>query len=679
MSGIKPKMMTITKAPRRGSLKFESFISLVLQRNYDAIQKAFSSSDFDINKEDFRGVTVLHYAAELEDVELIKMILLQMPKAKINAKTLEMMSTPLMIAAGNGKSKAIEVLLQYGADASCQNALGYTALMIATEANNIDCVNVLLDSNVNCNVQAQNYKGLNAIMLAGSNLEITEKVIGMADLSQVDSEGNSILHHVCNNGKIENLNLVLAQKKLDINLQNYKGETPLHCAIRGKNLKIADILIETGASLKEQDLNGLNAFQYAAIYDETGTFLDQNVCPEYEIEKVFITAAEHGRLHVLEKFINKIGENDIISSLLLASREGHLNCLKLLCSHYERSDENILIDAGIEALSTNKFKCFEYIYNKLNETSGNIDSIIEDHGNLVISTAFTSGCLEACELFLQQGVDPNGMGSETFLMAASANGHFDVVKLLIRFNADINQFDEKIGSALLLATINNHAEIVSYLLENRADTSISDESGFTPLLSAAYYGYTEVFMNIFKFDKNIKQRSKDGLTPLLAACISGKIEIVELLIENDADITEIDDMGNNCLHCSSEDLKGFGVLLFLVNQIDDLELFRNSKNKNGKTPLDLVISHGNQSILFSLLASKPEIETFLIAPINFKIDCNEDNEMCLICRDDFVLEDAASKLPCGHLFHEYCYGEWSITKPNCPYCQMFPFKVKKVE
>ena len=101
-----------------------------------------------------------------------------------------------------------------------------------------------------------------------------------------------------------------------------------------------------------------------------------------------------------------------------------------------------------------------------------------------------------------------------------------------------------------------------------------------------------------------------------------------------------------------------------------------SQNKNSITPLDLLISHQNQALLFSIIAANHEISDLIESSCNFVIESIDNNDMCLICRDDFVLGDAGTKLPCRHLFHESCYSEWSVTKANCPYCQRFPFKVK---
>ena len=666
-------------APRRGSLNFENFISLVLQRNYDAIKLAFSADDFDINKEDFRGVTVLHYAAELDDVELIKMILKEQPKVKINARTFEMMSTPLMIAAGNGKVHALSVLLEHDADVACQNAAGFTTLMVATEANNLECIELLLNSGKDYNVKAQNFKGLNALMMAVDNFKIAQRLIKISDLSQIDSEGNTLLHMTSKKGNKEVMNLLFNYMSEFINHKNYNGQTPLHCAIQTKHLDMADILIFNGADLLAADFSGLNSFQYAAIYDDTEEFLTKYKCSQIELEDLFITAAEHGRLSLLKRFVDEIEEIVLIDSLMSASKGGHFDCVKLILEHYEDPDDLILIDAGIEALSTKKFDCFEQIYSKLAENCKDLENVLQMNHNLIVTTAFSAGCVEACEMFLKMGINPNGKDPETLLMVASGNGHLKVVKLLIEHKADLNRVQVNLGSALQLATINNHSEIVSVLLENGADPYLADITGFTPLLAAAYYGYTEIFSKLFEVDDNLTNRTMDGLTPFLAACISGQVEIVKILINSGVDITEIDEIGNNCFHYAAENFKGLELLLFLVNHVENLDLLTKSKNKSGNTPLDLLMKHQNQTILFSLLAARSEVNEFLDSSSNFRIGNVDNSDMCLICRDDFVAGDAATKLPCGHFFHEYCYSEWSTTKPNCPYCQSFPFRVKKLQ
>lgn len=663
--------MTNERSRRCSPFPFKNFISLVLEKNYAAIEPLLKCKDFDINMEDFRGVTALHYAAELDDSELIKMILDQHPRAKINAKTLEIMSTPLMIAAGNGKTRALEVLLENHADTSCQNSSGYTALMLAAEGEYEECVEMILKKGNN-NIKLQNYYGMNVLMLSVNNVEIAKKLIKDSDLSQVDAEGSSVLHLVSKKGSFEVLQLLLKEPDIAVNYKNFNDETPLHLAIQEQHLDFAKLLIQNGASLLVRDSKGYTPFQYAAIYDETEEFLETYQCEELEINDTLILAAQYGRLKTLKKFIPTIGNEAIGSSLIASALGGHLDCLKLLMdqNNFEPSFF-VLIEACLAALSENRFNCFRYIYDLIMNKSDYLS-----HKDQIISAAFSHGCFKACKLFLEMGVDQNGNDPETYLMVASGNGHIEVVKLLLDYKADVNRKHENMGSALLLATINNHLDIVKILIEHDANVSISDESGFTPLICAAYYGYSEIFFEISKLCNSSKDRTNDGLSALLASCLSGKLSIVEWLIDNGAKTDEIDNLGNNCFHCAAEGAKNIDVLVYLVQKINPIKDLLLSPNAAGKTPLDLLISHQNQSLIFSILAAKPEIGELIEAPNNFIIECTDNHDMCLICRDDFILGDVAIKLLCRHLFHENCYTEWAVTKANCPYCQRFPFRVK---
>lgn len=47
----------------------------------------------------------------------------------------------------------------------------------------------------------------------------------------------------------------------------------------------------------------------------------------------------------------------------------------------------------------------------------------------------------------------------------------------------------------------------------------------------------------------------------------------------------------------------------------------------------------------------------------------EKNVQCAICMEDFSLNDKAKKLPCKHMFHEPCIGEWLKLHGTCPVCR----------
>ncbi|MDA8382557.1 MAG: ankyrin repeat domain-containing protein [Betaproteobacteria bacterium] len=57
-------------------------------------------------------------------------------------------------------------------------------------------------------------------------------------------------------GECASIVKTLLQDDMDRNMQNSDGDTPLHMAAKGGNLKIEQLLIEFGANLNSRDKSG---------------------------------------------------------------------------------------------------------------------------------------------------------------------------------------------------------------------------------------------------------------------------------------------------------------------------------------------------------------------------------------------------------------------------------------
>eukprot|EP01130_Rhizamoeba_saxonica_P016105 TRINITY_DN7373_c0_g1_i1.p2 TRINITY_DN7373_c0_g1~~TRINITY_DN7373_c0_g1_i1.p2 ORF type:complete len:112 (-),score=23.05 TRINITY_DN7373_c0_g1_i1:62-397(-) len=46
-----------------------------------------------------------------------------------------------------------------------------------------------------------------------------------------------------------------------------------------------------------------------------------------------------------------------------------------------------------------------------------------------------------------------------------------------------------------------------------------------------------------------------------------------------------------------------------------------------------------------------------------------ENEMCVVCADQFVDDDEAHKLDCNHIYHVDCIIPWLTKHNTCPVCR----------
>ena len=110
----------------------ESPLMLAALRGNLALCEKLIARDADVNK---TGWAPLHYAATGAHLEVMQLLLDH--SAYIDAESPNG-STPLMMAAMYGNAKAVDLLLQAGADPRLKNSLGLSALDFASKAGRQD-------------------------------------------------------------------------------------------------------------------------------------------------------------------------------------------------------------------------------------------------------------------------------------------------------------------------------------------------------------------------------------------------------------------------------------------------------------------------------------------------------------------------------------------------------------
>ncbi|XP_042765611.1 ankyrin repeat domain-containing protein 30B [Panthera leo] len=149
-------------------------------------------------------------------------------------------------------------------------------------------------------------------------------------------------------------------------------------------------------------------------------------------------------------------------------------------------------------------------------------------------------------LFLgENGVDDRDKMNRTALHLACANGHPEVVTLLVERKCHLNLCDHENRTALMKAVQCQEEKCVNLLLENGADPNIRDVSGNTALHYAAFGDNISIIEKLLLYNAITEARNKDNFTPLLVAVNENKQQIVEVLVEKAANI-HAEDKSKRC-------------------------------------------------------------------------------------------------------------------------------------
>uniref|UniRef100_A0ABD2XRP4 Ankyrin repeat and SAM domain-containing protein 1A n=1 Tax=Trichogramma kaykai TaxID=54128 RepID=A0ABD2XRP4_9HYME len=136
---------------------------------------------------------------------------------------------------------------------------------------------------------------------------------------------------------------------------------------------------------------------------------------------------------------------------------------------------------------------------------------------------------------LRRGPGANVQDSSGYsaLHHAALNGHREVVKLLLQYEASTNIVDSKGSSPLHLAAWSGNSEIVRLILTQGPsvpNVNLLTKDTESPLHCAAQYGHTEVVGQLLQAGCDPSIRNSRGESALDLAAQYGRLETVELLV-----------------------------------------------------------------------------------------------------------------------------------------------------
>jgi ankyrin repeat protein len=214
----------------------------------------------DVNAPQADGMTALHWAAYLDDLETAKLVV----SANANVTVTNRYGvTPLSLACQNGNTSVVELLLERGADPNTTLLGGETVLMTAARTGRAGPVNALLKRGADMN--AQERRGQTALMWAAADghVEVVELLIraGANVHATLPDSGFTPVFFAAREGRTEVVRALL-KAGADVNEAMHprkssgkgprKGTSALLLAVENGHFELAVDLLEAGADPNDQ-------------------------------------------------------------------------------------------------------------------------------------------------------------------------------------------------------------------------------------------------------------------------------------------------------------------------------------------------------------------------------------------------------------------------------------------
>ena len=154
----------------------------------------------------------------------------------------------------------------------------------------------------------------------------------------------------------------------------------------------------------------------------------------------------------------------------------------------------------------------------------------------------------------------DGADLATPLIIAARDGNLDFVKALLRFEANTEargtiKDDGKVKedcTALWVAAANGHFDVVRLLIEQNADVDGRTSRNSTPLRAAAFDGHLDIVRCLVENGADVNARTNFNSTPLMITCYKGHPNVASYLVKHGANINLQDNKGDSCLHYASK-------------------------------------------------------------------------------------------------------------------------------
>ncbi|CAH8614825.1 unnamed protein product [Heterobilharzia americana] len=501
--------------------------------------------------------------------------------------------TALHLASKEGYVRVVDELLRRGADFDAPTKKGNTALHIASLAGHFEVVKLLLDAGANLNRQSvigftplymaaqENHLDVVDLLLQrGANQALTtedgftplavalqqghDRVV--AHLLERDSRsrgGMPALHIAARKDDANAVSLLLSNADVNVNHQSQPGFTPLHIAAHYGNVTVARLLIERGADVNFQAKNNITPLHVASKWGRDGMV----------------------QLLLNANALVDCRTRDGLTPLHCAARSGHAELASILMG----------AGANPSAKTRNGLTPLHMA------AQGNNEEVA--HSLTPLHVAAHCGNAEVARVLLSNGCDVNARALNGFtpLHIACKKQKIRVIELLLQYNAQISVTTESGLSALHVAAFIGGPEIVQLLIEKGANVNQATMRCETALHLAVRNRQVDVARTLIYHGASVNAKARDEQTPLHIACLTGTPELISVLLSCKANPNLQARDGYTALHIAAKEGR-HDILGQLLEAGADL----NARTKKGFTALHLAAKRGQAKVARQLIQAQPK-------------------------------------------------------------------------
>ena len=291
------------------------------------------------------------------------------------------------------------------------------------------------------------------------------------------------------------------------------GQSFLFLAAMRKNYAtVANLFLEKGANIDLQDKNGYSVLMVASYFNQT----------------------ESAKFLVENNADRDLQNNDGSTALMMASQNGNLEIVTALVS--KGAKLNLRNKAGFSALFIAILHGHNEIVEFLARQHGTDINFGLDNADPLLMLAIEPNNIEVIKILLKYQADvtlKNQYGL-TALDVALINRNEEIAELLIEHGGnDLNSANLAQKTALLFALESGQLKTAKLLIQKGADLNLTDQTGFPPISYALHsVDNLEILELLLKNGANVNITNESGLSPLMQAVSQGNnIETVKLLLK----------------------------------------------------------------------------------------------------------------------------------------------------